>query len=84
MRKEFSCVPRYIAQDREGLLTVFLAEDRAELGEGLTAEPKALSNSCRSKTRLLCIGLFLSSRPPLTVGPKCQNSPERGKILEQE
>ena len=51
MRKEFSFVSRYIVHGEEGLLTVILAEDRAELREGRSQQSPRPSSTAEIKTQ---------------------------------
>lgn len=79
MRKEFSCVPIYIAQEEKRLLIVIQARDRTELGEGCLQQSPSISATAADQ-RLLCTWLFPSSLPLPKVDPKCQNSEKRGKL----
>lgn len=81
MRKEFSCVPGYIAQDRKGRLTVDLAEDRAELRAGYSQQsPRLWATVADQKPECFaCICLFLSSLPPPNINRECQNRQRKGQ-----
>lgn len=71
MRKEFSCVPIYIAQEEERLLIVIQARDRTELGEGCSQESPSISATATGQ-RLLCTWLLPSSLHVPKVDSKCQ------------
>ena len=71
MRKEFSCVPIYIAREEERLVNVIQARDRTELGEGCSRESPSVSATATDQ-RLLCTWLFPSSLHLPQVDSKCQ------------
>ena len=73
MRKEFSCMPTYVAQEEERLLIVIQTGDRTELGEECSQESPSISATVADQ-RLFCTWLFPSSLPLPKVDPKCQNS----------
>lgn len=73
VRKELSCVPRYIDQGGKRLLAVVLAEDRAELRERCSEQSPASQLQMQTQDQMALL-LALSFLLPPKVDPTCQNS----------